>query len=142
MREIRFRVVQNGTIIGHEFIREGVWCFQLTKDPVVRVGTIPLGLNKVSREQYCGIKDKNGTKIFEGDILRVHLFNWDETEREIVSEIQYVTEGFIAFWSIKDPMSDFPDSPNPITSFDGMHEESLEVIGNIHQNPELIKQIQ
>ena len=68
--------------------------------------------------QYTGLTDKNGREIFEGDIVR---------RKERLFTVKYSTEQarFLAF------------RPN------GLHDpiavKYCEVIGNIHDNPELLK---
>ncbi|MFH0957944.1 MAG: YopX family protein [Pseudomonadota bacterium] len=70
--------------------------------------------------QYTGLKDKNGKEIYEGDIVKVQFNGWSE-----VQPITWERSG----WSAQDPWNtlDFP------------HQERLEVIGNIYENPELIQ---
>ncbi|EMD1122158.1 hypothetical protein AB3I87_002356 [Listeria innocua] len=83
--------------------------------------------------QYTGLKDKNGKKIFEGDIVAFseddfHVFN---------SQVEYFSEvGYPAF-DIKVPSTYYFDS-NVFSevSMSGLYE--IEVIGNIHENPELL----
>lgn len=60
--------------------------------------------------QYTGLKDKNGKKIFEGDIL----------QGKYNGVVEWITENARYAWS-------------------GFYYDS-EVIGNIYQNPELIEQ--
>ena len=71
--------------------------------------------------QYTGLCDKNGTRIFEGDIIR------DEDGDIMV--VKWQSEGAV-----------FVLEPKPYASiyFYGTLSSRIEVIGNIHDNPELL----
>ena len=79
--------------------------------------------------QYTGETDKNGKKIFEGDIVRTHLYNGKYYE-EITGVITYA-EGHMGFGihNISESEIDF---------IDAFH-DPLEVIGNAIDNPELLE---
>lgn len=64
--------------------------------------------------QYTGLTDKNGTKIFEGDIVCVESQNY---------EVKYLFAQF--FVGINMPIA--------------YKRFGCEVIGNIHDNPELLE---
>jgi uncharacterized phage protein (TIGR01671 family) len=101
--------------------------------------------------EYTGLKDKNGVRIFEGDIVNLHqfLFDGDEYENELEGVIVY-DEKLCAFCltkiknaSLKKYMGykEYEDVGTlPMLNFYGLHEESWEVISTIHDNPELLKE--
>jgi uncharacterized phage protein (TIGR01671 family) len=93
--------------------------------------------NKYS-QQFTGLKDKNGTEIYQGDIIRMEnedgdvliiKFIWDEGDEErfwcgwVAQTIADVTEEI------------YDEYGNAPLDWDG----APEVIGNIYENPELLK---
>ena len=77
--------------------------------------------------QFTGLTDNNGKKIFEGDIIE--WFAQGESERPDFGYIEYDEQSFAwrVCWQKYDP--DF---------MEGMQQEYISVIGNIHDNPELL----
>ncbi len=126
MRKIKFRAwdrVENKFVIGFIkfYTNNGKLCFEN------ETGIVCMSLsNRIVLEQYTGLKDKNGKEIYEGDIVKSGMNcknEWIEYNAIIKWDdifgmwIQYICE-------INDEqMMDVP----------------CEVIGNIHENPELLK---
>lgn len=86
--------------------------------------------------QSTGLKDKNGTEIFEGDII-------DTTDYE--GGLSSVGNPFVKIERDKYGFvvtGDFPDSPITIKEFEaGRKFAGVEVtiVGNIYENPELVE---
>ena len=80
--------------------------------------------------QYTGLKDKNGRKIFEGDIVR--LFN--RNGQEIMS---YVVEWYSDCSMFVLDCIDFDMEFD--TDFTAFYGDEFEIVGNIHDNPELVR---
>lgn len=94
--------------------------------------------------QYSGEKGKYDTEIYEGDLVKVHQFLFDgtEIEREHKAEIVYQSAAFCFRFYSGDWVKEYTGEDNHISPIDfvcGLHEESFEVIGNIHENPELLE---
>ena len=90
--------------------------------------------------QCTGLKDKNGKLIYEGDIVKYAEFDWtDFSFKDWETEIAQVVWGntydnYYPAFDLKD--TDF-DGTN---AFAYLFNEgwTIEVIGNIYQNPELL----
>lgn len=75
--------------------------------------------------QYTGLKDKNSMEIYEGDIVQWQHFQ--DNENGVVYWEDYM-------WNVANFY--FASQDNPGDAFS--ERVSFEVIGNIHENPELL----
>jgi len=78
----------------------------------------------VARRQYTGLRDINGVKIFEGDIVRDHVGVGEVKYSETRAAFKVSYRDGYAKWFIDYTLKG--------------ERESIEVIGNIHQHPELL----
>ena len=129
MREIKFRAwdEENKTWrYGHFFETvEGIRrCYNIAENREIKYY-----VNNSSLGQFTGLHDKNGKEIYEGDIVK-----YEADKESGIAIIEYWPGSFIFNW-----IKQTTPSPSIIDSafYFGCHSE-LEVIGNIHENPELI----
>lgn len=105
--------------------------------------------------QYTGLTDKNGKKIFEGDIVQYSTYD-DFDCQSIVKFGEYKQDGSDGEYKASDCLGFYVEVDNftcpdwcdnePERFHDYLKQQSLaeiasqcEIIGNIHDNPELLE---
>lgn len=137
-REILFRGKRedNGEWVEGFYVNIGKTC------PSIATGKLAIERNKLAPEmhkvipetvgQYIGLTDKNGRKIFEGDIVKYV----DKYGQEVLSYIVEWSKDSCMFFLKCIGFDDRFDS-----DFDVFYgePEPFEIVGNIHDNPELVR---
>lgn len=127
MREILFRGkrTDNGEWVYGDLIHRKIWGHEVTIIRVSDGGFDCYEEYEVIPEtvgQYTGLTDRNGTKIFEGDIVQTedccYVVLWDSVR---------------ATYYLRNPIA------RVLTDFYHYFGEDLILIGNIHDNPELLE---
>ena len=111
-------IVHDYWIGGEQFLGTAI------RYPTNGIYSFPISVDESTVGQYTGLKDKNGMKIFEGDIIPYY-------EDDSINLIVEWSNDYLGYFvglglgeTIEQPLFDFLYP---------------EVIGNIHDNPELIK---
>ena len=146
MREILFRGKRKSGewVIGYYILWNEKHCVY---DGVVYYDVIPETVG-----QYTGLTDKNGKKIFEGDIIRyADLYEYNCYLESLECPEAYEDVPFDNLWTIDEvvygidmgyPAFDLNRHDWEVNGLSNLSESGqfyYEVIGNIHDNPELLK---
>lgn len=86
-------------------------------------------------EQFTGLWDSNGQKIYEGDIVRYTA----EDESSFVGPVEYMANDDYPAFDIPSKYLPHQSAFESNVLSTGMTFEKLEVIGNVHANPELLE---
>ena len=140
MREIKFRLWSNGLKVMYTPDNEigGLWSIPMAPNGVIK----PTYKDDILM-QFTGRKDKNGKEIYEGDILLFHDFynrgfhayggEWVEDHEDLIGPVVFDSCSFCI-----DPRGQTVlDDYIPLEQILG--HINFEVIGNIYENPELIR---
>lgn len=132
MRKIKFRLIANGVIAGYEKWEDGRWWYAKPGGVMGEFDKYQFPISHDSKDQCAELKDKNGKEIYEGDIVQQRLPNWIKGEGEFVNTEEVIfdegefcgrrPDGYISHINIKFYIK-----------------VGFEVIGNIYENPELLK---
>ena len=130
-RIIKFRgysPVTKGWVYGHLIPQKKYGEIIYHIAPFVRNGSIEgVEVEPASIGQFTGLLDKNGKEVYEGDIVR---YRWTDERfrknpRYTILDIQYSDRG-----------ASFEAGG---IYYEKLRSQKLEVIGNIHDNPEILK---
>lgn len=144
MREILFRGKAINRHIGYHTTnyKNGDWVYGLITKPYnERFENLPAemtntdGIRSIEIDhttvgQYTGLTDKNGKKIFEGDILRKAYYPEDD-------KVVLWNDGRFKFKRANKVNKDYPFESECCVQ---NAVKRLKIIGNIHDNPELLKE--
>lgn len=79
--------------------------------------------------QYTGLKAENGKEIYEGDILSIKIYSGDKVIVEGKTVVEFKDGCFGVIWG----------HDKAFLSLNSFFKAKFEVIGNIYENPELLR---
>ena len=140
MREILFRGkrIDNGEWVYGAFVPDALeqthgemvtWGFIRRYQPNRTVESVEMiEVHRYTIGQYTGLHDKNGKRIFEGDIVKVHdaYKQYSEPNHEFTGVVEFDNASFLI------------NQDDCVKHYRWMDYE-CEVVSNIHDNPELLK---
>lgn len=162
MREILFRGKAINRAEGREYrtnYKNGDWVYGLVTKmfderykefPAEMTNTDGIGGVEVDYRtigQCTGLTDKNGKKIFEGDIVKTHYANVQKSDfyanaqkSDFIEQVVFHNGKFCAYFSnqLCKQWVNLYDGIKHLPQDKSVYMDSVEVIGNIYDNPELL----
>ena len=135
MREIRFRGkrIDNGEWVEGYFVNLWLMHYQKHQPIITDNNAVSYDVDPSTVGQYTGLTDKNGKKIFEGDIVDASNEWWNSAGPAGHDSPVILVEG-------ESDLCGF----EPFANYDCdcgvyINAKNCEVLGNIHDNPELLE---
>lgn len=136
MRDIKFRAwdCDNKIMVYPDSELEVVFCFDKVGLSIYH--STGYELNSFEVMQYTGLKDKNGNEIYEGDIVKYKVKGSDKTYTTVMKfNEEHGAFLFGIYEGVKMPCG----KKTRMNKYTRKSVGSVEVIGNIYENPELLE---
>ncbi|MEV9640456.1 YopX family protein [Mammaliicoccus sciuri] len=141
MREIKVRGYAVEKMVGSQWMYgTGVFEMEFTDEYAKETGVKEenfvftdsgwVEVRKQSIGQFTGLKDKNSVEIYEGDIVKLVQIDYEELDEPEIMRISNGEEFYSDVYILQ--RLDYHIKNNETN-------DSIEIIGNIYENPELLE---
>ena len=97
-------------------------------------GNYSISFDDIELMQYTGLHDKNGKEIYEGDIVLLDCYYYEEPAFD--GEFKVIYDDINGMWLLVDLEN--KDRGFAFGEIRSYYKAEIEVIGNIYDNPELL----
>ena len=94
-------------------------------------------VDKQTVEQFTGLKDKNGVDIYEGDVIRISGERY--TDKVVIWRKEVIAFALVDLVDIHNLEGEYDIYQHKNNYWWQTHKDDIEIIGNIHDNPELME---
>ncbi len=152
MRDIKFKYIFKG--LPFSSVNNGfnwhvkIFTLKQIESGLIHLSNFERNLGElVARVQFTGLIDNNGVEIYEGDIVKVLFTDWasksQDDDRSLDEYLDSLTKVFtVEFYNLAFQLAYpncFVDGGIDHTDLWCGKHGYIKVIGNIHENPELLK---
>jgi len=152
MRGIKFRGLSDGTWVYGSHVQTGSGLHFIIPQNLIANDIVQWVVNQKTVGQYTGLNDKNGKEIYEGNIVSVNYLGFHKFNA-VVKLGQYIQDGSggeylgtkcIGFYveainKDQNDEYDIKEVPEYLETSSLLSFDSIKVIGNIYENPELLE---
>lgn len=143
LRQYKFRAKSDGQWVYGSHVKTGVGLHYIIPQNLISNDIIQFSVKKETVGQYTGLKDRNGKEIYENDIVKYTKIIYTDCSRKEIDDIEesltgeiYYAEGIWLGIRLSDDTGRLFIAGTVSTDYDNLE---FEVIGNIYENPELLK---
>lgn len=131
MERYKFRAKSDGQWVYGSHVKTGVGLHYIIPQNLISNDVMQFKVNKDTVCQFTGLKDDNGKDIYEGDIIKRYYPT--TSLNEFIGAVEYHDGTYFLIGE---------DREYDVTFlYDDTTKNTVEVIGNIHDNPELLENV-